>query len=181
MSSLLRLGSIGRSSQEDGQGCWGSRAVCFWRNTMRAACTRTMKSGWGGLRLTHRPASANTTALARPVPRGMRGQCRRAPEATDHGPLSGGRRDQWSFGLWHLGANLLRRIRRPAPQEGAGEDRRGVMAIRDILAATDFGTPWPQSPSRRKDLDSVPDPTSPRRACHHQPRDGHSFPIGDLP
>ena len=81
MSSLLWPGSIGRPFQEDWQRCRGSRAVCFWRNTVRAACTKTMKSGWRGLRLTHRPASANTTAPVRPVRRGMRGQCRRPPEA----------------------------------------------------------------------------------------------------
>ena len=51
----------------------------------------------------------------------------------------------------------------------------------DILGAVDHGTPWPQSPSRRKDLDTLPDPTSPGRACRHQLRDWQSFPIRDLP
>jgi len=144
MSSSHWLGSIGRPSQEEWQGCWGSRAVCFWRNTMRVAFTRTKKSGWRGLRLTHRPASANTTALARPVPRGMRGQCRRAPEAAGDGPRSGGCGDRWPFGLWHLGANLLWRIRRPAAEADVGQDHRAVGGLSAIMSVIAYGSGMPQ-------------------------------------
>jgi hypothetical protein len=45
----------------------------------------------------------------------------------------------------------------------------------------DYGTPRPQSPSHRKDLDSLSDPTSPGRACLYQGRERRSSPSDRLP
>ena len=42
-------------------------------------------------------------------------------------------------GLWHLGADLLRRIRRATPKAGIGQDYRGVRVLRAILTSTDAG------------------------------------------
>jgi hypothetical protein len=40
---------------------------------------------------------------------------RRAPEAADHGPRSGGRGDQRPAGLWYMGADLFRPGRMAGP------------------------------------------------------------------
>ena len=126
MSSLLWLGSIGRPSQEDWQLCWGSRAVCFWQSATSAVAPGLCKMP-GGL-APHAP-SANaspeagcTTAPMKTPVRDVGTCCRCASEKTGDGPRGGGGGDQRPFGSWHLGANLLRRVRRPAAKAGAGYD-----------------------------------------------------------
>src|SRR5213592_1239379 len=68
-------------------------------------------------------ARADEPVPSQPHRRGQRG---RAPEAAGDGP-GGGRGDyRRETGLRAVGADLLRRIRRPAAQARAGEDHRGV-------------------------------------------------------
>src|SRR5262245_30219361 len=74
-----------------------------------------------------------------------RGQRRRPPQAADHGP--GGRRryHQGEAGLWPLGANLLRGVRRPPAQASAGQGHRGVVHQRSGVATRAAGMARPVS------------------------------------
>ena len=56
----------------------------------------------------------------------------------------GGRCDQGPARFWHLGADLLRRVRRPAAEAGVGQDYRGVGALRAILSVNAYGSGGPQ-------------------------------------
>ena len=64
---------------------------------------------------------------------------------------------------------------------GLGQDCRGVVTARSILAVTDYGTPRPQSPSRCKDLAGLSATAFPGRACLYQGREKRSSPINHLP
>ena len=40
--------------------------------------------------------------------------------------------EKWRAGFWHLGADLLRRVRRPQKEEGAGKDHRRMKLLEDL-------------------------------------------------
>ena len=53
-----------------------------------------------------------------------RGQWRRPSETASDGPRGGGGDHRRATGLWPLGADLLRGVRRPASEAGVGQDYR---------------------------------------------------------
>ena len=73
------------------------------------------------------PFDASPTALP-PQPH-RRGQRRRPPEAAGHGPRGRRRDHQREARLRALGADLLRRVRRPPAEAGAGQGHRGVATL----------------------------------------------------
>src|SRR3989304_3552904 len=69
------------------------------------------------------PPRAGLPLSAQPHGGGQRG---RAPQAPGDGPRGGGRRDEREVRLRPLGADLLRRVRRPQEEAGPRENHRGV-------------------------------------------------------
>jgi hypothetical protein len=132
--------------------------VCL-STTTKAACTTIMRCGSKGWPPMPPSANTNTTAPARHVPRESREQCRRPPQATDHGPRSRSwchqrpaRRLRLAHhDLWHVGADLVR----PASPSGPGiltagggsgcwSRSLGSRGLRAILRVKDCGSGGPQ-------------------------------------
>ena len=95
---------------------------------------------------------APTSAL--PSQSHRRRQRRRPPETPDHGPRSRRGHHQGQTRFRPVGANLLRRVRRPPPKAGAGEDHRGVNRV-EINQSSVYSL-GADHPSARVDADVAP-------------------------
>ena len=71
-------------------------------------------------------APFDPVAAALPPQPHRRGQRRRPPEAAGHGPRGRRGHHQGQARLRPVGADLLRRVRRPAAEAGAGQGHRGI-------------------------------------------------------